>query len=114
MLVLPQWSSFRSRNSNRRETRMTTDPFAQFKAAQRESWALFSPLATFTTVGAASLVDFAEVAKGEAGLDVACGTGVVASSGARRCARVGGMDLARVLLGDARRKAAVINTEIDL
>lgn len=36
----------------------TTDPFAQFKAAQREGWALFAPLATFSTPPAASLVQF--------------------------------------------------------
>ncbi len=92
---------------------MTTDPFAQFKAAQRESWALFSPLATFTTLGAASLVDFAEIGKGEAVLDVACGTGVVAITAARRGARVRGMDLSPVLLEDARRNAAVIKAEIE-
>jgi SAM-dependent methyltransferase len=92
---------------------MTTDPFAQFKAAQRESWALFSPLATFTTIGAASLVDFAEIRKDEAVLDVACGTGVVAITAARRGARVRGMDLSPVLLADARRNAAVINAGIE-
>ncbi|MES2489521.1 MAG: class I SAM-dependent methyltransferase [Pseudomonadota bacterium] len=92
---------------------MATDPFAQFKAAQRESWALFSPLATFTTPAAASLVDFAEVSQGEAVLDVACGTGVVAITAGRRGANVRGMDLSPVLLDDARRNAAVINAEIE-
>lgn len=92
---------------------MTNDPFVEFKAAQRESWALFSPLATFTTIGAASLVDFAGIGKDQAVLDVACGTGVVAITAARRGARVRGMDLSPVLLGDARRNAAVINAEIE-
>lgn len=92
---------------------MTTDPFAQFKVAQRESWALFSPLATFTTPVAASLVEFAEISKGEAVLDVACGTGVVAITAARRGARVRGMDLSPVLLEDARRNAAIINADIE-
>ena len=67
---------------------MTTDPFAQFKAAQREAWALFAPTATFTTPPAAALVAFASVAPGEAVLDVACGTGVVAVTAARRGAGV--------------------------
>lgn len=92
---------------------MTTDPFAQFKAAQRESWALFSPLATFTTLSAASLVDFAEVSRGEVVLDVACGTGVVAITAGRRGADVRGIDLSPVLLEDARRNAAVIHAEIE-
>lgn len=92
---------------------MTTDPFVQFKAGQRESWALFSPLATFTTPAAASLVDFAEVSRGDEVLDVACGTGVVAITAGRRGAQVRGMDLSPVLLEDARRNAAVINAEIE-
>lgn len=92
---------------------MTTDPFAQFKVAQRESWALFSPLATFTTPVAASLVEFAEISKGEFVLDVACGTGVVAITAARRGASVSGMDLSPVLLEDARRNAAIINANIE-
>lgn len=92
---------------------MAADPFAQFKAMQRESWALFSPLATFTTPASASLVDFAEVRAGEAVLDVACGTGVVAITAARRGARVRGLDLSPVLLDDARGNAAVINADIE-
>ncbi len=92
---------------------MTTDPFAQFKAMQREAWALFTPLATFTTPAAASLVDFAEIRSGESVLDVACGTGVVAVTAARRGARVRGLDLSPALLEDARRNAAVIGADIE-
>lgn len=92
---------------------MTADPFAQFKAAQRESWALFSPLATFTTISAASLVEFARISSGEAVLDVACGTGVVSITAAGRGAKVRGLDLSPVLLGDARRNAAVVNAQIE-
>ena len=92
---------------------MATDPFAQFKAMQREAWALFSPLATFTTPAAASLVDFAEIQTGELVLDVACGTGVVAVTAARRGARVRGLDLSPALLEDARRNAAVIGADIE-
>lgn len=92
---------------------MATDPFAEFKAMQRESWALFSPLAAFTTTAAACLVDYAELQSGETALDVACGTGVVAVTAARRGARVRGLDLSPALLEDARRNAAVIGAEIE-
>ncbi|MGH8462416.1 MAG: class I SAM-dependent methyltransferase [Stenotrophobium sp.] len=92
---------------------MATDPFAQFKAVQREAWALFSPLAAFTTPAAASLVEFAEVHAGESVLDVACGTGVVGVTAARRGARVRGLDLSPALLEDARRNAAVIGAGIE-
>ena len=40
---------------------MQNDPFAQFKAAQREGWALFVPLEAYTTPAAARLVEFAGV-----------------------------------------------------
>ena len=59
---------------------MANDPFASFKAAQREGWALFAPLETLTTPPAGALVAFAGVRPGQAVLDVACGTGVVASA----------------------------------
>ncbi|MGH8507075.1 MAG: class I SAM-dependent methyltransferase [Stenotrophobium sp.] len=92
---------------------MATDPFAQFKSVQREAWALFSPLAAFTTPAAASLVEFAEVSTGESVLDVACGTGVVAVTAARCGAHVRGLDLSPALLDDARRNAAVIGADIE-
>jgi SAM-dependent methyltransferase len=92
---------------------MSDDPFVQFKAVQRESWALFSPLATFTTPPAAQLVRFAGVARGQELLDVACGTGVVAITASRAGARVRGLDLSPVLLEDARRNAAVIGAKIE-
>ncbi|MEQ1439108.1 class I SAM-dependent methyltransferase [Fontimonas sp. SYSU GA230001] len=92
---------------------MANDPFAQFKAMQREGWALFSPLATFTTPPAAALVEFAGVSAGQNVLDVACGTGVVAVTAARRGATVSGLDLSPVLLDDAHRNASVIGATID-
>ncbi len=91
---------------------MSTDPFAQFKAAQREGWAVFSPLATFTTTAAASLVEFAAVQPGQAVLDAACGTGVVAITAVRRGARVSALDLSPVLLQEARSSAALIGADI--
>jgi SAM-dependent methyltransferase len=89
------------------------DPIAQFKAMQRESWALFAPLAAFTTPAAAHLIDWAGVWPGQAVLDVACGTGVVAITAQRRGARVKALDLSPVLLEDARKNAAIINAAIE-
>lgn len=92
---------------------MSQDPFAEFKAAQREGWALFSPLAVFTPLPAAKLVEYAGVRAGQEVLDVACGTGVVALTAARRGARTRGLDLSPVLLQEAQRNAAMIGTSIE-
>jgi len=89
------------------------DPFAKLKAAQREGWALFSPLATITTPAAAMLVSFAEIKPGQHVLDVACGTGVVAVTAAQAGAKVSGLDLSPVLLADARRNAELIEASMD-
>jgi len=89
------------------------DPFAKFKAMQREGWKLFTPLATFTTPPAAHLVNFAGVAKGDKVLDVACGTGVVAVTAARRGAQVKALDLSPVLLEEARKNAALAQVQIE-
>ncbi|MCC2656896.1 MAG: Methyltransferase type 11 [Panacagrimonas sp.] len=89
------------------------DPFAQLKAAQREGWGLFSPLAAATTPAAAMLVSYAGVRSGQRVLDVACGTGVVAVTAAQLGAEVDGLDLSPVLLADARRNAELIETSID-
>ena len=91
----------------------SADPFAKFKAMQRESWSLFAPLATFTTPCAALLVDFAGVKKGDRVLDVACGTGVVALTAARRGANVSGLDLSPALLVEARKNAEIIGAKVD-
>ncbi|MDO8706769.1 MAG: 50S ribosomal protein L11 methyltransferase, partial [Sulfuricaulis sp.] len=77
---------------------MQNDPFAQFKAAQREGWALFVPLEAYTTPAAARLVEFAREQPGEKLLDAACGTGVVAVTAARTGAQVKALDLCPVLL----------------
>lgn len=92
---------------------MATDPFAGFKAAQREGWALFAPLEALTTPPAAHLVRFAGVTAGQQVLDVACGTGVVAVTAARRGAHVKALDLAPALLERARENAAMAEVEVE-
>jgi SAM-dependent methyltransferase len=95
------------------EMKPAADPLAQFKAIQRESWALFVPLATFTTPPAAKLVDYAGVRKGDKVLDVACGTGVVAVTAARLGAEVKALDLSPVLLEEARKNATTAKVHIE-
>jgi SAM-dependent methyltransferase len=95
---------------------MTTadaDPFAKFKAVQREAWAVFAPVEIFTTPPAAKLVKFAHVAPEQKVLDVACGTGVVAVTAARAGAKVSGLDLSPVLIERARRNAGIAGVDID-
>lgn len=88
------------------------DPFAQFKAMQREAWALFAPMETMTTIPAGKLVAFAGVQPGEEVLDVACGTGVVAVTAAGRGARVSALDLTPALLERARYNAGATGLDI--
>jgi len=95
---------------------MTTaepDPFAKFKAAQRETWATFAPAAIFNIIAAAKLVKFAQVARGERVLDVGCGTGIVAVSAARCGAKVSGLDLSPALLERARSNADTAAVAVD-
>jgi SAM-dependent methyltransferase len=89
------------------------DPFASLKAVQREAWSLFAPMEIYTTAPAAQLVEFAGVAPRETVLDVACGTGVVAVTAARRGAHVRGLDLAPALIERARHNANVAGVEVD-
>lgn len=92
---------------------MQNDPFTQFKAVQREGWALFVPLEAYTTPAATRLVEFAPVQRGQKVLDVACGTGVVAVTAARAGARVKALDLSPVLLERARWNADTAGVEIE-
>jgi SAM-dependent methyltransferase len=93
-------------------TATTTDPFAKFKAAQREAWAVFVPVEISTTIPAAELVKFAQVKSGQKVLDVACGAGVVAVTAACGGAKVCGVDLSPVLLQRARHNARVAEVDI--
>jgi SAM-dependent methyltransferase len=90
-----------------------SDPFLQFKAAQREGWALFAPIDVFTTAPAARLVKFASLPPGATVLDVATGTGVVAVTAARTGAKVRALDLSPVLLERARESAAVAGVNVE-
>jgi SAM-dependent methyltransferase len=92
---------------------MPNDPLAQFKAVQREAWALFVPLEAITTIPAARLVAYARIRAGHTVLDVGCGTGVVALTAARAGAKVRGLDLSPVLIEHARKHAALAGVEID-
>jgi ubiquinone/menaquinone biosynthesis C-methylase UbiE len=88
---------------------MTMDPITEFKAKQRETWALgnFGEVAVFTAQPAGHLVRFAGVRAGQKALDVATGTGVVAVTAARLGANTTGLDLTPELLEQARRNAAI-------
>ena len=92
---------------------MLKDPFAQFKAVQREGWALFVPLEAYTTPAAAKLIEFSRVKAGEKVLDVGCGTGVVAVTAARVGAQVKALDLSPVLLERARWNAETAGGAIE-
>ncbi len=92
---------------------MQNDPFAQFKAVQREGWALFVPLEAYTTPPAAKLVAFAPVQRGDQVLDVGCGTGVVAVTAARAGGMVKALDLSPVLLERARWNADTAGVAVE-
>ncbi|HET9250710.1 MAG TPA: class I SAM-dependent methyltransferase [Candidatus Eisenbacteria bacterium] len=89
------------------------DALTKFKEMQRQGWAHFAPLETWTTPPAAKLVRHARVAPGTCVLDVGCGTGVVAITAARRGARATGLDLTPELLERARENARLARVEID-
>ena len=90
----------------------TTDPFAQFKAAQKKGWACFAPLEVATTMPAAQRVK-QPASRGQKVLDVACGTGVTAVTAARLGEKVTALDLTPELLDRARHNAQVAKVEIE-
>ena len=89
------------------------DIFETFKAAQKAGWPHFAPLQSLTTIPAARLVRHARIAPGARVLDVACGTGVVSLTAARRGAHVTGLDLTPELLQAARANAATAGVDIE-
>jgi ubiquinone/menaquinone biosynthesis C-methylase UbiE len=58
------------------------------------------------------LVSFAHITQGMEVLDVACGTGVVALTAARRGAKVTGVDLTPALVAHAKENAALAKVDI--
>jgi SAM-dependent methyltransferase len=90
-----------------------SDPFLEFKLAQRERWAHFAPVEALTTQPAAQLVKHAGVRANQRVLDVACGTGVVAVTAARVGARVTGLDLTPALLAHARENSQLAGVAIE-
>jgi len=92
---------------------MDNELLAKFKQNQKEGWSNFVPVETFTTPSAARLVSFAGIRSGQAVLDVACGTGVVAVTAAQRGALVTGADLTPTLLERARENSEIVKVKID-
>jgi SAM-dependent methyltransferase len=90
-----------------------TDTFTQFKLNQKASWAHFAPLEAVTTPTAARLVEWANVQHGQQLLDVACGTGVVAVTAARKGAVVTALDLTPELLERARENSRIAGVNVD-
>jgi SAM-dependent methyltransferase len=92
---------------------METEILTKFKQAQKEGWSHFGPVEALTTPSAARLVSFAGIRSGQAVLDVACGTGVVAVTAAQRGANVTGADLTPELLERARENSQIAGVQID-
>ncbi|MFZ2541878.1 MAG: class I SAM-dependent methyltransferase [Gallionella sp.] len=92
---------------------MSTDPIAEFKSKQRETWTMgnFGDTAVFTTPVAGHLANFARVTGGQTVLDVGTGTGVVAITARRLGAKVTGLDLTPALLAQAEGNAKVADLD---
>lgn len=86
---------------------------ADYKAAQRLRWASFAPFQALTVIPAGQLVRFSALTAGDQVLDVACGTGVVAVTAARRGASVTALDLTPELLEIARSNANTAAVAVD-
>jgi 2-polyprenyl-3-methyl-5-hydroxy-6-metoxy-1,4-benzoquinol methylase len=95
------------------QTTSWTDPFAGFKAAQREGWGFLAPLEMITTPAAAKHVRFAGVQPRQRVLDVGCGTGVVAVTAACLGAETTGLDLTPAHLEKAIDNARAANVSIE-
>jgi len=89
------------------------EALAQFKENQKQGWAHFAPLEALTTPTAALLVKYARIKEGQRVLDVACGTGVVAITAARKGSKVDGLDLTPELIERAKENATIASVDID-
>jgi len=90
------------------------DPFAQFKAMQKQMWSGFAVMEMFSGLAAPHLVRHAGVQSGSRLLDVACGTGVVALTAARLGAKATGLDLTPELIARGKENATLARLEVDL
>lgn len=88
------------------------DGIAQFKENQKQAWATFAVLESITGTTAPSLVKLAGITAGARVLDVACGTGVVSLTAARRGAKVTGIDLTPELIAHAKENAALMRLDV--
>ncbi len=89
---------------------MYTSPMAIDPARAWESFGMFE---SATTIPAGRLVDHAAIAPDEVGLDVGCGTGVVAVTAASRGAKMSGIDPTVALLERAKDNAALAQVCVD-
>lgn len=88
------------------------DTIAEFKQNQKERWRHFLLTQERTAPAAAQLVKHAGIRAGQRVLDVACGTGVVAVTAARRGATVTGLDLTPELLERAKENASIAEVSV--
>jgi ubiquinone/menaquinone biosynthesis C-methylase UbiE len=96
-------------------TSTTTPPdFTAIKSTQRAGWETgdYPRVGNTLTIMAEELVEAADVRAGERVLDVACGQGNAALAAARRFAVATGVDYARNLIEQARRRAEVENLAV--
>lgn len=88
------------------------DSIAQFKTVQKQTWAGFAVMETFTGLAAPRLVRFAGVKPGAKVLDVACGSGVVSLTAARAGASVTGLDLTPELITRANENSRLAGLDV--
>ncbi|USZ72484.1 class I SAM-dependent methyltransferase [Natronosalvus halobius] len=93
---------------------MTTEPPPPEERAMRV-WSLgsYPDIAPHFLSMAAHLVESTAVTEGETVLDVACGTGNVALTAARRGATVTGLDLVPTMLEVARENATIADVDVE-
>lgn len=88
------------------------DTIADFKERQKERWRYFLLTQERTAPAAAQLVKHAGIRADQRVLDVACGTGVVSVTAARKGARVMGLDLTPELLERANENASLAGVDV--